>query len=205
MKLLMRLISTVALGIAAHYPLLCAAEDDKWDQVLRGIEIKEAPSQAEPPTPPSKSRPSHIRSNYNGLQSPNAPVKKTPGQQLDYTNDTRAASREAVDAEMQMMTESIDDLMPPPPEPVLIELPEKPRGLQVVDLPAGSFQDNVEAKRLLFKLDVNNPDHTRYMMSYLARMGQQGWSWEQKERIQNAALNGPAYTELEISLSKPKS
>lgn len=203
MKLFMRLMSTVALGIAAHYPMLCAAEDDRWDQVLRGIEIKEGAAQPEPPTPPSKSRQSHIRSNYKGLESPAAPTKKTPGQQMDYANDTRAASREAVDAEMQMMTESIDDLMPPSPEPVLIELPRKPRGLQVIDLPAGSFQDNVEAKRLLFKLDVNNPDHTRYMMSYLARMGQQGWTWKQKERIHDAALNGPSYMELEISLSKP--
>lgn len=205
MKLLIKFMPAIALGITPCLPLICAAEEDKWDQVLRRIEIKEEPSSNEAPTPPSRSRPSHIRSNYNGLESQRAPTKKTTGQQIDYTNDTRAATREAVDAEMQMMTESIDDLMPPPsPEPVMIELPKKPPGLQVLDLPAGGFHDNIERKRLLFKLDVNDADHTRYMMSYLARLGQQGWSWEQKERIQDAKIDGPAYTELEISLSKSK-
>lgn len=204
MKLSIKLMPAIALGIAYSLPPLCTAEEDKWDQVLRGIEIKEEPTSSETSAPPSRSRPSHVRSNYSGLESPNAPTKNTTGQQINYTNDTRAASREAVDAEMQMMTESIDDLMPPSPEPVIIELPEKPHRLQVLDLPAGSFHGNIESKRLVFKLDVNDPDHTRYMMSYLARLGQQGWSWEQKERIQDATLNGPAYTELEISLSKSK-
>lgn len=206
MKLLIKSMPTFVLCIAAYCPTLGAAEtdvDDRWDQVLRGIEISEESPQTDTPTPPSKSRPKHIRSNYTGLEAPRPPTKKTTGQQLDYANDTRAASREAVDAEMQMMTESIDDLMPRSPEPALIELPEKPSGLHMSDLPAGSFHDNIERMRLLFKLDVNNADHTRYMMSYLARLGQQGWSWEQKKRIQDATLNGPAYTELEISLTKP--
>lgn len=196
--------ATLGLAALAFSNLTLASDNDKsdkWDQLLQGITIEE--SIPEEVNPPSKTRPKHIRSNYQGLEKPAAPVKGTSGQTAEFHNDSRAASAEAVDAEMQMMTENINDLIPEEPKPIPIDVPPKPIGVRLITLSKGNIYNGAIHEKLKFKIDVNNPEHTKYMMAYLASRGQDGWTWEQKNQIQNATISGPSYTELEVWLKKP--
>ncbi len=195
MKPLVGVICVAALFGANGITASANADDDKWDRLLRGIEIQIPPGGSDyqldneaPPDNPSS-------------QSENAQNDADLNRENEFGSQADKAAHYDDQHRSNHISNMIeDDQSGSSPEPIAI--PDKPQGLQVLPLPSGSFRDGVEVKRLLFKLDVSNSDHARYMMSYLANEGLDGWTWEQKNRSQKASSHGPALTEVEIIMSK---
>lgn len=176
--------------------------DAEWDDILSGITIESTTPEPDSALRGKKTR-THIPSNYSGLEKSRAPKQGSSIQEKSIKNAASAASTKAIDVEMQLMTESIDDLMPIKGEPTPVELPQKPPGFTIITLPSGSVLQGVEREKLLIQFDVNQKTHSEYLMSLLARKGQKGWTWKQKHKSQNISRNNNAVTELEITLTRP--
>lgn len=204
----MNILSIVPFCLLLMIPICTSAEekvertDAEWDEILSGITIESATPEPDPALEGKKSK-THIRSNYSGLEKGRPPKQGSSYQEKNFKNATNAASTEAIDVEMQLMTESIDDLIPIEGEPTPIELPSKPSGFTIVTLSSGNVRQGIVHDKLLIRLDVNDEAHSKYLMAFLAQKSQEGWTWEQKQKSQNISRNDHAVTELEIFLEKP--
>lgn len=113
----MNILSIVPFCLLLMIPICTSAEekvertDAEWDEILSGITIESATPEPDPALEGKKSK-THIRSNYSGLEKGRPPKQGSSYQEKNFKNATNAASTEAIDVEMQLMTESIDDLIP---------------------------------------------------------------------------------------------
>ncbi len=176
--------------------------DAEWDDILSGISIESTTPEPDPALKNKKSK-THIRSNYSGLEKGRPPKQGSSYQVSNFKNATKAAKTEAIDVEMQLMTESIDDLIPIEGKPTPVELPKKPLGFKISTLTSGNVFQGVVQDKLLMRFDVENEMHSKYLMAFLAQKSQEGWTWEQKQKSQNISRDDHTVTELEITLKKP--
>lgn len=173
---------------------------DKWDLMLQNMTITPSTQSTDEASDESTGRDKNIRSNYTGLAKPVAPSKGTQGQNIRYQTATAAAADEAVEVEMQLMTEDLGDLMP---KPIKVLVPEKPKGLKMVFLSKGNTYNGFTHDNLLLTLNIRDITHTNYIAAYLSNRSSEGWSWEQEITKQKPNLTNSTITEMKISLKKP--